>query len=231
MSLGPDMAERVSALAQGARSEWVALWPIARDGGADEAGERVAEIRRGRGWAPGDLILMYSGNMGLGHRFDEFLGASLKTGEGVRWAFFGEGRRRVEVEDFMARHPSLRVERHGYVPHAELPDHLRTADIHLSSLDPAWDGTMVPSKLQGIAACGRPVLFVGSRTSAIGRWIEEAGAGWVVAPGDVPGLLEAVEEGRDPEVRQSRGRAAAAMARACFDEGINSARVSRFFSA
>jgi len=36
-----------------------------------------------------------------------------------------------------------------------------------------WNGTMVPSKLQGIFAAARPVLLVGSHASSIGRWIEE----------------------------------------------------------
>jgi glycosyltransferase involved in cell wall biosynthesis len=104
-----------------------------------------------------------------------------------------------------------------------------TADVHLVSLEPAWTGTMVPSKLQGIFAVGRPVVFVGSRESSIGRWVEESGGGWVVAAGDVAGLRAALEEARDPEVRRTRGEAAARFAAKCFDRETNVKRVVEVF--
>ncbi len=100
-----------------------------------------------------------------------------------------------------------------------------TADVHLVSLEPAWTGTMVPSKLQGIFAVGRPVVFVGSRESSIGRWVAGSGGGWVVAAGDVDGLRAALDEARDPAVRQARGEAAASFAKECFDRETNVRRV------
>ena len=79
LTLGPDMAERCRRYVRPAtRLEWVALW--AADGlfAADEAA--VCSLRRERGW-DGRLVLLYSGNMGLGHRFGEFLDAAC---EGVK---------------------------------------------------------------------------------------------------------------------------------------------------
>ena len=125
----------------------------------------------------------------------------------------------------MAAHPEAPVELHDYAPAEELAAHLMTADVHLVSLEPAWSGTMVPSKLQGIFAVGRPVVFVGSRESSIGRWVEESGGGWVVAAGDVDGLRSALEEARDPNVRQARGEAAGRFASECFDRETNVKRV------
>jgi glycosyltransferase involved in cell wall biosynthesis len=174
---------------------------------------------------------MYSGNMGLGHRFSEFLEASLLTGERVRWAFFGGGKRKIEIGTFIDQHPEARLELHDYVAHRDLYEHLCSADLHLASLELAWDGTMVPSKLQGIAASGRPILFVGSQSSSIGRWIAEFEAGWVVPPGDTGALLKAVEEALDPGESRRRGEAAAEMARTCFHAPTNVARVAAFLTA
>jgi glycosyltransferase involved in cell wall biosynthesis len=117
------------------------------------------------------------------------------------------------------------MEVHDYAPADRLTAHLQSADVHLASLDAAWTGTMVTSKLQGIFQAGRPVVFIGSAASSIGRWVLESGGGWVLPPGDVVGLLAALDEARDPEARASRGRAARAFAVRNFDKATNVARI------
>jgi hypothetical protein len=85
---------------------------------------------------------------------------------------------------------------------------------------------MVPSKLQGIFAAGRPVIFIGSEASSIGQWVLASGAGWLVSPGDGPGLLAALAEASQPEVRASRGSAARVFAVQHFNEAVNISRVA-----
>jgi glycosyltransferase involved in cell wall biosynthesis len=106
-----------------------------------------------------------------------------------------------------------------------LSAHLASGDVHLASLEPAWDGMMVPSKLQGIFAAGRPVLFTGSRTCSIGRWILESGAGWVCEPSDVEAHLAAMTEALDPDQRTRRGQAAEAFAAEHFSQEKNVNRI------
>src|SRR5436190_1312515 len=58
----------------------------------------VAEIRDERQWGR-DLILLYSGNMGRGHCFEEILEAARRLGpRGPVWAFVGDGARAAESE-------------------------------------------------------------------------------------------------------------------------------------
>ena len=121
----------------------------------------------------------------------------------------------------MSRHPDSGVEMHDYAPADILPTHLRSAEVHLVSLEPEWTGTMVPSKLQGVFAAGRPVIFIGSEASSIGRWVIESGGGWVVKPGDVAGLLTVLAEARNASVRKVRGEAALAYANVHFTKHIN----------
>src|SRR5262249_28697537 len=80
---GASMAARAARYAgSGARIETVPLWSS-----LEPEPEKSAETRRARGWASGDLVLLYSGNMGRGHRFAEFLEAARRLGpEGPRWA-------------------------------------------------------------------------------------------------------------------------------------------------
>jgi colanic acid biosynthesis glycosyl transferase WcaI len=70
-----------------------------------------------------------------------------------------------------------------YQPREALEDSLAAADVHLVSLLPALKGLIVPSKLYGILAAGRPVIFIGDATGDVGRVILDAQCGRVVAVG------------------------------------------------
>lgn len=218
LTLGPDMAERVGAYLPAARKAvWVPLWGTSGEAASDA---EVAALRAARGWDMDEVVFLYSGNMGLGHRFADVLEAGQRMrGERLRLAFFGGGKRKPEIEAAVRGLPNGEV--HDYVSRGELAAHLATGDVHLASLEPGWDGTMVPSKLQGIFEAGRPVLFTGSRTCSIGRWITESGGGWVAAPGDVEAHATAMREARDPAERARRGAAAKTFAAAMFDRKTN----------
>ena len=95
LALGPRMRNRVARYATSdTRLEWVSLWGTPPEDTVDMAAPALWRVRRG--WAPAECVLLYSGNMGLGHRVSEFLLAADQLGEG--------GRRRVG-DDHRA-HPS-----------------------------------------------------------------------------------------------------------------------------
>jgi glycosyltransferase involved in cell wall biosynthesis len=129
----------------------------------------------------------------------------------------------------MRENPDAPLELGSYVPRSKLAEHLASADVHLASLDPVWDGTMVPSKLQGIFTMARPVIFVGSRTGAMGRWIAESGGGWVVEPGDRAAMRRALAEASDPDTRSIRGKAARSFAAVHFNRILNAKRIAESF--
>ena len=227
LTLGPDMAQRVERYAPARSISWVPLWassdPTDRSYPSDPS-----SLRQKRGWAEDELVVMYSGNMGLGHRFGEILAAALALkDEPVRFVFFGGGKRRAEIADFIADHPQCRIELHDYAPASELAAHLQSADIHLASLDPAWTGTMVPSKLQGIFAAARPAIFIGSSDSSIGQWIDQSGGGRTVPAGDPAALIAALQAARNPAERHTRGLSAAEFAATHFDRSSNVAAVAQ----
>jgi len=240
LTLGPDMAARCGQyVASPGSVAWVPLW--AADGLFTGAEEAVRERRRERGW-DGRLVLLYSGNMGLGHRFGEFLAAAAariaergarSAGQGeacdaapVVFAFAGGGRRRADVEAFLREHPGAPVELLPYCPAGDLAVHLRSGDVLLASLEPAWAGCMLPSKVQGILAAGRPVIFVGPPECSLAQWVRQADAGWVVPAGDEAALRAAIRAAADPEERRRRGVSAQAFARRHFDREHNCALIA-----
>jgi colanic acid biosynthesis glycosyl transferase WcaI len=225
LTLGPLMAERVRLYVSGdTRVEWVPLWTL--DGIQPAPHAATEALRVSRGWEPERLVLLYSGNMGLGHRFDEFLNAARELGPtGPLWIFAGSGRGRPVVERFVAENHGLPIRILPHVDNADLAAHLCSADIHLASVDPAWDGLILPSKVQGSFAVGRPVLFVGSAEHEIARWIDESNGGWRVLPGDLAGLVRTLRETDSEDIR-ARGTAARAFANKTFSLEANVLRVA-----
>lgn len=252
LTLGPDMAERIKCLMDGTAAgvadqhpaapdevgrmdrcnpTWIPLWSEGDEDGAVDC-TAAARRRQEMGWKIDELVVMYSGNMGLGHRFKEILEvADQGAVPQSRFVFFGGGKRRGEIAEFIARQPGAPVELHDYVRTEILAAHLRSADVHLASLDAQWTGTMLPSKLQGIFTAGRPVIFIGDPRSSIGRWIIESGGGQVVKPGDAAGLAAAINETRDPQVRDSQGSAAKAFSKLNFHRQANVRRVAELLTS
>jgi len=224
LTLGTCMAGRVARyVSDRSRVKTVPLWSAVD---ADD-GDRTSEWRARRGWREEDLVFLYSGNMGRGHRFGEFLEAARKLGPGGPvWAFVGDGPRRVEVERFHDAHADARVELLPYVASGDVGASLGAADVHLVSLSKGWEGLIVPSKLQSAFSIGRPVIFVGPGENDAAGWIRESGGGWIVEEGDVEGLLRAVQECGSPTERARRGWAAQDYARIHFDGKRNRERVA-----
>ncbi len=136
------------------------------------------------------LALMYSGNLGQAHSFDDLLKlAQVLRQDDVRFAFSANGNGVMRLKAALS--PDARnVTLIPPAPVARLSVRLSAADILVVSLKEDWTGTVIPSKFFGALAIGRPVLFCGSEESAIAQWIRELEVGWVLAPG----MSEAVAE-------------------------------------
>jgi colanic acid biosynthesis glycosyl transferase WcaI len=81
-----------------------------------------------------------------------------------------------------------------YQPKERLGETLAAADVHLVSLKPALEGLIVPSKFYGIAAAGRPTIFIGAKDGEIARLLAETGCGFTVPPGDGKALVNKILE-------------------------------------
>lgn len=86
-----------------------------------------------------------------------------------------------------------------YQPRSALSDSLAAGDAHLVSLRPELEGFIVPSKLYGILAAGRPVVFIGDPDGELARLIAATGVGVTVQSGDSAGLCRALLTLRDDE--------------------------------
>jgi colanic acid biosynthesis glycosyl transferase WcaI len=137
------------------------------------------------------FVVMYSGNAGRSHTFDEICGAmlALRADPQVVFLFVGGGKRANDVEAFAQSHELANFKRLPYFPLEELNDSLAIGDVHLVSLHPNMSGVVVPSKIYGILAAGRPAVYVGPTDSSVAQAILDADAGIIVPPGGTEVLV------------------------------------------
>ena len=141
-----------------------------------------------------EFVVMYSGNMGVGHRFDDILQAALELRDrkDIRFLFVGGGVRRSTIEQFRDEHNLDNLTVRDYFPRSQLRWSLPLGDAHFVSLREGFEGLIVPSKTYGIMAAGRPVVYQGNPTGEIARMLLEEGGGEVIGEGDADALRETI---------------------------------------
>ncbi len=129
------------------------------------------------------FTVMYSGNFGLAHPFEAIIEAvKLLTTENapVRFVFAGTGPKLAALRSALAS--CANVEFRPPAPLEKLSASLAAADVHLACMSDALLGLVVPSKIYGALAAGRPCVFLGPRTSEAARIILESRRGLVFDP-------------------------------------------------
>ena len=103
--------------------------------------------------------------------------------EQILFVFVGGGAQRAKLEREILKRKLTNVRLHPYQPRELLAETLGVADVHLVSLNPKLEGLIVPSKFYGIAAAGRPTLFIGAADGEIARLIDEFECGFTINSG------------------------------------------------
>lgn len=140
------------------------------------------------------FVAMYSGNLGLAHSFEEFLAAArrLRDRSDIVFLFVGAGPRLAEVRSAKETEGLENIQLLDYFPRERLHASLSIADVHLISMRREMTGIVVPGKLYGAMASGRPAIFVGPEHSESADTIRDAGCGMTIRLGDVDGLVDAL---------------------------------------
>jgi glycosyltransferase involved in cell wall biosynthesis len=149
--------------------------------------------------------------MGRVHEFETILGAAraLRERSDIVFLFIGSGVQRALMVAAAQNEQLDNVTFQPYQARELLDQSLGAADVHLVSLRPRLEGLSVPSKIYGIAAAGRPAIFVGHPEGEVAHLIRSAGCGYCVPEGDVRALVASIVELAGDSARCSAmGRAA-----------------------
>jgi glycosyltransferase involved in cell wall biosynthesis len=137
----------------------------------------------------GRFVVMYSGNLGLTQNLESILFAAREMQQDpAEFVFVGEGAMKATLQRRAQDWSLSNVRFLPYQPKGKLGESLSAADLHLLPLQRGLAGYIVPSKLYGILAAGKPYLAAVDADSDVARIATESRSGLVIAP-DSPGEL------------------------------------------
>jgi colanic acid biosynthesis glycosyl transferase WcaI len=163
------------------------------------------------------FVVGYSGNIGRAHEFETILNAAqvLSYAENIIFLFIGSGAKQAWIMREVSERGLKNVVFRPYQPREQLALSLCVPDVHLISLQPSLEGLIVPSKFYGIAAAGRPTIFIGSKNGEIPRILRKAQCGFSIEKGQAEEASRVIRElADDKETCLRLGR----RARALFDQ-------------
>lgn len=184
----------------------------------------AARLRQGLGWDD-RCVVAYCGNLGRAHDHETLLAAALALGDdpAVGFLMVGGGAGMAILKAEVDARGLGNVRFLPYQPEEALGDLLASADLHLVCLKPAMEGLVLPSKLYGILAAGRPAIFWGDTGGDVATELTTTGAGLVVHAGDGAALAGAIRSlAGDPVARAELG----ARARRAFEASYTKSRAA-----
>jgi len=190
--LGDDMRARI--LAKGVPPERVV---VVRDGTSfpstmpAQDDPIVQEIRCGF-----SFVAVHAGNLGFYGAWDTLLkAAEILRNENTGLVFIGDGANRAAMRTATLNGANVRFL--PFRPADQVPHVMMAGDLHIVTVRRGLEGVVVPSKLYGILAAGRPVLAVADAKSDAARIVIESGSGTVADPDDPAAVAAAIRELRD----------------------------------
>lgn len=183
VAIGETMKLRLEEKgADGARIEVIPNWVDTRaitPQPRDNAWARAHKLETG-------FVVMHSGNVGHAQELDSLIRAAtfLRDLDELRIVVIGFGARYGELTALARRlEVAEKVRFLPYQPREVLSESLSTADLHYVGLAKGLAGYVVPSRMYGVLAAGRPVLVAADEESETARIVRETGCGLVVPPG------------------------------------------------
>jgi glycosyltransferase involved in cell wall biosynthesis len=145
------------------------------------------------------FVIMHSGNVGLSQNLELLIDAAaqLQSRERLVIAIVGDGARRGPLEEMTRRRGLTNVRFFPYQPKNLLHESFATADAFVVSLKPGLEGYIVPSKLYGILAAGRPFVAAVDPSCEVAAIATDHACGIVAPPGDSQALVAAIAQLHD----------------------------------
>jgi colanic acid biosynthesis glycosyl transferase WcaI len=196
VAIGETMRRRLEA--KGARPDRLRVIPNWVDT------SRLVPHEKDNGWARkkgfhDKFVVMHSGNVGHAQDLDSLVRAAtfLRDLDDLVIAIIGTGARYAELVELTEMLEVDRVQFLYYQPRELLTQSLTAANIHVVGLAPGLAGYVVPSRLYGILAVGRPVIAAADPESETAQVVAEIGCGIVVPPGRPELLARAIRDAHD----------------------------------
>jgi glycosyltransferase involved in cell wall biosynthesis len=169
--------------------------------------EGASPLRREWG-LEGRVVFMYSGNLGRVHDYQTLLdlATELRGDANVAFLFVGQGHGLSRLREEAARRGLTNLAFKPLQPRDRLGALLAVGDVHIVTLAPGMGQFVLPSKLYGVLAAGRPVIFVGGEDSEVASIVAGQGCGFAACSGEIEKLTAIIRQlAGDAQMRQRLG--------------------------
>ena len=151
-------------------------------------GEVIRSIR-------GDFkfVLLHAGNLGFYGAWETLVTAARNLEpDGVGLVFVGEGAQHAHVENLSREAKNVRFL--PFFPAGKIPSVLAAPDAHVITVKRGLEGVVVPSKMYGILAAGKPIVAVAPRECDVVSLGEAKGFSISADPDDPAGFARLVRQ-------------------------------------
>src|SRR5260370_36736647 len=112
------------------------------------------------------FVLVQAGNLGFYGAWNTLVTAARSlANEGVGLVFVGDGAQRAQIEGAAAGSGNIRFLE--FFPASKIPSVLAAADAHVVTVKRGLEGVVVPSKMYGIMAAGKPIVAVAPKETDV----------------------------------------------------------------
>jgi putative colanic acid biosynthesis glycosyltransferase WcaI len=154
------------------------------------------------------FVVMHSGNVGLSQNLDVLLDTAprLRSYSDLVIVIVGDGAKRGMLEARVRSEQLTNIRFLPYQPKKQLAESFATADVFVVGLRRGLSGYIVPSKLYGILAAGRPYVAAVEESCEVAVTTRKFDCGILAEPDDADELAEAILTlYRDHELRRRLG--------------------------
>jgi hypothetical protein len=192
VTLGSDM-KRVLSRA-GVEPRRLAVIPNWAPAGLDVQPAGTADALRKKWELVGKFVVLYSGNLGRVHDLVPLLDVAerLQAQPHIVFVFVGRGAQLATLQARTDERKLKNIRFQSPQPRDQLATALSLGDLHLVTLLPGCENFVFPSKLYGIAAVGRPILFVGPPDCEIATLIKARRIGRTFSRGETVAMADTI---------------------------------------
>jgi glycosyltransferase involved in cell wall biosynthesis len=179
--------------------------------------EQIKAARFTLGLKPHELAVAYIGGFTRNRLLQPLLEASKLSPE-VKFFFWGDGHQRGLVEAGVEDAPNARYL--GWLPAEKVPIMMQAMDVLYYCLKPDYPGAIynASNTLSSAMAAGRPLIA--NDVGDLGRTVAETRCGVLLETVTPQSICAAVQQLKNPELRQQLGKAGRAAAEAEYNWGI-----------
>jgi colanic acid biosynthesis glycosyl transferase WcaI len=112
------------------------------------------------------FVLLHAGNLGFYGAWDTIIAAAhTLENENIGFVFVGDGAERSRLENLAAGMSNVHFL--PFFPSPDIPSVLAAPDAHIVTIKRGLEGVVVPSKMFGIIAAGKPIVAVAAPQSDV----------------------------------------------------------------